>query len=59
MDLYLEVIDNYYMGLIFEELICCFVESFNEMVGEYFILRDIVCLMIFLVFCYDDDLLIK
>lgn len=59
IDLSLKNILNYDMGLVFEELICCFVESFNEIVGEYFIFCDIVWLIIFLVFMEDDDVLIK
>lgn len=58
IDLYLDIIDNYYMGLVFEELICWFVESLNEIVGEYFILWDIVRLIMLFIFIEDNDVLI-
>ncbi|CAB9495343.1 type I restriction-modification system subunit M [Alteromonas macleodii] len=58
-DLHPEVIDNYHMGLTFEELIRRFAESSNETAGEHFTPRDIVRLTTSLVFCHDDDLLTK
>ncbi len=58
-DLHPEVIDNYHMGLAFEELIRRFAESSNETAGEHFTPRDIVRLTTSLVFCHDDDLLTK
>src|SRR5690554_4125702 len=48
-------ISNFAMGLIFEELIRRFAESFNETVGEHFILRDIVHLTTSLVITGQDD----
>lgn len=56
-DLHPEVVDNYNMGLVFEELIRRFAESSNETAGEHFTPRDIVRLTTSLVFCNDDDLL--
>tara|TARA_R110001592_G_C13187481_1_gene751856 strand:+ start:427 stop:2556 length:2130 start_codon:yes stop_codon:yes gene_type:complete len=56
-DLHPEVVDNYHMGLVFEELIRRFAESSNDTAGEHFTPRDIVRLTTSLVFCNDDDLL--
>ncbi|WP_196140639.1 class I SAM-dependent DNA methyltransferase [Aliikangiella sp. G2MR2-5] len=56
-DLHPQTIDNYHMGLVFEELIRRFAESSNETAGEHFTPRDIVRLTTSLVFCNDDDLL--
>lgn len=56
-DLHPEVVDNYNMGLVFEELIRRFAESSNETAGEHFTPRDIVRLTTSLVFCNDGDLL--
>jgi type I restriction enzyme M protein len=41
-DLSPKAIDNYHMGLVFEELIRKFAESSNETAGEHFTPRDIV-----------------
>ena len=41
-DLNPEIVSNYEMGLIFEELILRFAESSNETSGENSTLRDIV-----------------
>ena len=56
-DLHPNSIDNYHMGLVFEELIRRFAESSNETAGEHFTPRDIVRLTTSLVFCEDDELL--
>lgn len=42
MDLHPNTIDNYHMGLVFEELIRRFAEASNETAGEHFTPRDIV-----------------
>ena len=42
VDLSPEAVDNYDMGLVFEELIRRFAESSNETAGEHFTPRDIV-----------------
>lgn len=59
MDLRPEVISNYEMGLVFEELIRRFAESSNETAGEHFTPRDIVRLTTSLVFMEDNDALTK
>jgi type I restriction enzyme M protein len=56
-DLSPKAIDNYHMGLVFEELIRKFAESSNETAGEHFTPRDIVRLTTALVFIEDDALL--
>ncbi|HEC2615483.1 TPA: SAM-dependent DNA methyltransferase [Raoultella ornithinolytica] len=59
VDLSPEVVDNYHMGLVFEELIRRFAESSNETAGEHFTPRDIVRLTTSLVFAGDDEALTK
>lgn len=59
IDLHPDVVDNYQMGLVFEELIRKFAESSNETAGEHFTPRDIVRLTTSLVFCNDNDALTK
>ncbi|EHW0653845.1 SAM-dependent DNA methyltransferase [Vibrio parahaemolyticus] len=56
-DLHPNVINNYGMGLVFEELIRRFAESSNESAGEHFTPRDLVRLTTSLVFSHDDELL--
>lgn len=50
MDLSPKALDNYHMGLVFEELIRRFAESSNETAGEHFTPRDIVRLTTALLF---------
>lgn len=57
MDLSPQALNNYQMGLIFEELIRRFAESSNETAGEHFTPRDIVRLTTSLVFSMDDEVL--
>ncbi|NAZ62360.1 type I restriction-modification system subunit M [Aeromonas caviae] len=57
VDLSPETVDNYHMGLVFEELIRKFAESSNETAGEHFTPRDIVRLTTSLVFAADDEAL--
>lgn len=59
VDLSPEAVDNYHMGLVFEELIRRFAESSNETAGEHFTPRDIVRLTTSLVFSGDDAALTK
>jgi type I restriction enzyme M protein len=59
VDLHPEVVDNTQMGHIFEELIGKAMEASNEEAGEYFTPRDVVRLMVNLLFCKDDDALGK
>lgn len=58
IDLYFLVIFNYEMGLVFEYLICKFVEFVNDMVGEFFMLCDVVCLVMMFVFFIDYDVFV-
>lgn len=39
---------------VYEDLICQFVVSINEKVGEFMILKDVVCLVIKLVLVFDE-----
>ncbi|MCS6126905.1 SAM-dependent DNA methyltransferase [Shewanella baltica] len=59
VDLSPDAVDNYHMGLVFEELIRRFAESSNETAGEHFTPRDIVRLTTSLVFSGDDVALTK
>lgn len=59
IDLHPESVSNVEMGLIFEELIRKFAESSNETAGEHFTPRDVVRLMVNLLFAADDDVLSK
>lgn len=58
-DLSPDSVDNYHMGLVFEDLIRRFAESSNETAGEHFTPRDIVRLTTSLVFSADDEALTK
>lgn len=57
--LYPESVDNHQMGLVFEELIRKFAELFNETSGEHFTPREVIRLMVNLIFIEDDDGLSK
>ena len=59
VDLHPEVIDNAQMGHIFEELIGKAMEASNEEAGEYFTPRDVVRLMVNILFSRDDEALSK
>lgn len=59
INLHPNVINNSQMGLLFEELIRKFAESSNETAGEHFTPRDIVRLMVNLLFIEDDKILVK
>lgn len=59
IDLHPNVVDNAQMGHIFEELIAKAMEASNEEAGEYFTPRDVVRLMVNLLFTRDDDALSK
>lgn len=52
-------VDNHQMGLAFEELIRRFAELSNETAGEHFTPREVIKLMVSLLFVEDDDLLSK
>jgi hypothetical protein len=47
------------MGLVFEELIRKFAEIPNETAGEHFTPREVIRLMVNLLFIEDDDVLAK
>lgn len=59
IDLHPETIDNYQMGLVFEELIRKFAEISNETAGEHFTPREVIRLMVNLIFIEDDEVLAK
>jgi type I restriction enzyme M protein len=55
VDFHPEVVNNHTMGQIFEELLRKFSEMSNETSGEHYTPRDIVKLLVSLVFSGDDD----
>jgi type I restriction enzyme M protein len=57
VDLHPDSVDNHKMGLVFEELIRKFAELSNETAGEHFTPRDVIRLMVSLLFTEDDDAL--
>src|SRR5437764_1439017 len=57
VDLHPDRIDNPTMGTIFEELIRKFNEALNENPGEHFTPRDVIRLMVNLVFTHDREAL--
>lgn len=59
IDLHPEVVSNMQMGLVFEELIRKFAEISNETAGEHFTPREVIRLMVNLIFIEDDDVLSK
>lgn len=56
-DLSPDLISNHDMGLAFEELIRKFAEISNETAGEHFTPRDVIKLMVNLLFIEDSDIL--
>jgi type I restriction enzyme M protein len=56
-DLHPDKVDNHQMGLAFEELIRKFAEISNETAGEHFTPREVIRLMVNLLFIEDDDVL--
>ena len=59
LDLHPETVSNAEMGLIFEDLIGRAMEASNEEAGEYFTPRDVVRLIVNLLFARDDEILSK
>ncbi|RWD02067.1 MAG: SAM-dependent DNA methyltransferase [Mesorhizobium sp.] len=59
IDLHPDKVDNHQMGLVFEELIRKFSELSNETAGEHFTPREVIRLMVNLLFVEDDDALSK
>ena len=57
IDLHPDQVDNAQMGLVFEELIRKFAEISNETAGEHFTPREVIRLMVNLLFIEDDDVL--
>jgi type I restriction enzyme M protein len=59
IDLHPDVVSNSQIGLAFEELIRKFAELSNETAGEHFTPREVIRLMVNLLFVEDDDVLSK
>lgn len=59
VDLHPHSVSNHQMGLVFEELIRRFAELSNETAGEHFTPREVIRLMVNLIFIEDDDVLSK
>jgi type I restriction enzyme M protein len=57
IDLHPDVVSNAQMGAVFEELIRKFAELSNETAGEHFTPREVIRLMVNLLFIEDDDAL--
>ncbi len=57
VDLHPDEVDNIEMGLIFENLIRRFNELANETAGDHFTPREVIRLMVHLLFIHDDKLL--
>jgi type I restriction enzyme M protein len=57
IDLHPEMVSNAEMGLVFEELIRKFAELSNETAGEHFTPREVIRLMVNLIFIEDDQAL--
>jgi type I restriction enzyme M protein len=54
VDLHPEVVDNHQMGLIFEELLRKFSEMSNETAGEHYTPRDVIRIMVEILFSPDQ-----
>jgi type I restriction enzyme M protein len=59
VNLHPDKVSNSQMGLVFEELIRKFAEISNETAGEHFTPREVIRLMVNLLFIEDDDILAK
>jgi type I restriction enzyme M protein len=59
IDLHPDAVSNLEMGYLYEELIRRFSELSNETAGEHFTPREVIRLMVNLLFIEDDDLLSK
>ncbi len=59
INLHPDVVSNAQMGAVFEELIRKFAELSNETAGEHFTPREVIRLMVNLLFIEDDDALTK
>src|SRR5438132_2893945 len=58
-DLHPQTVSNAQMGAVFEELIRKFAEISNETAGEHFTPREVIRLMVNLIFIEDDEALTK
>ena len=58
-DLHPDAVSSTEMGTVFEELIRKFAEISNETAGEHFTPREVIRLMVNLLFVEDDDVLAK
>ena len=59
IDLHPDAVSNLEMGYLYEELIRRFSELSNETAGEHFTPREVIRLMVNLLFAEDDDVLTK
>lgn len=59
INLHPDTVSNSQMGLVFEELIRKFAEISNETAGEHFTPREVIKLMVNLLFIEDDEILAK
>lgn len=59
IDVHPEKVSNADMGLVFEDLIRRFAELSNDTAGEYYTPREVIRLMVDLLFVADDDALTK
>ena len=59
LNLHPDALSNYQMGLLFEELLRRFAEMSNETAGEHFTPREVIHLMVELLFTEDDAALAK
>jgi type I restriction enzyme M protein len=59
IDLHPEVVSNLEMGYLYEELVRRFSELSNETAGEHFTPREVIRLMVNLLFIEDEDILTK
>ena len=57
IDLHPNVLDNIQMGLLFEDLIRRFNEAANETAGDHFTPREVIQLMVDVLFAPDDEVL--
>jgi type I restriction enzyme M protein len=57
IDLHPDIVSNAQMGAVFEELIRRFAELSNETAGEHFTPREVIALMVNLLFIEDDEAL--
>ncbi len=57
VNLHPDRVDNIRMGLLFEDLIRRFNEAANETAGDYFTPREVIRLMVDILFAADDDIL--